>query len=117
MAKAERTYQKLLSGDRELFGEPPKQQTFFQIDEQLTKQAEATKVSEIVAIFPDIIMRKRWENRSVQLRDVLGEFVKNFKWKTTRVEWIKALRQSETNGWLKLNGTDDGDMIYFAEKV
>jgi hypothetical protein len=48
---------------------------------------------------------------------VLGEFVKNFKWKTTRVEWIKALRQSETNGWLKLNGTDDGDMIYFAEKV
>jgi three-Cys-motif partner protein len=117
MAKAERTYQKLLSGDRELFGGPPKQQTFLQIDEQLTKQAEATKVSDIVAIFPDIIVRKRWENRSIQLRDVLGEFVNNFKWRTTRVEWIKALRQSETNGWLKLNGTDDGDLVNFAEKV
>jgi len=39
-----------------------------------------------------------------QLRDVLGEFVKNFKWKTTRVEWIKALRQSETKRLVELNG-------------
>jgi len=117
MAKAERTYQKLLSGDRELFGGSAKQQTFLQIDEQLSRQAEATKISEIALAVPDIIIRKRWQDRSVQLRDLLGEIVQDFKWQTTRVEWMKALRQCETNGWLKLGGTEDGDMVHFAEKI
>ncbi len=117
MAKAERTYQKLLSGDAGLFGGTPKQQTFFQIDEQLAKQAEAEKVSDITMEVPAIILHKRWENKSVQLRDLLGEIVNSFKWRTTRHEWIKALRQCEANGWLSLSGTEDGDMVHFAEKI
>lgn len=117
MAKAERTFQKLLSGERELFSGAPKQQTFLQIDEQLAKQAESEKVSDIAAAVPEIVLRKRWENKSVQLRDLLGEIVGNFKWQTTRVEWMKALRQCEMNGWLTMTGTEDGDMIHFAEKI
>jgi len=62
-------------------------------------------------------MRNRWENKRLQLRDVLGEVVNSFKWRTTRVEWIKALRQGEANGWLQLTGTEDGDMVHFAEKI
>jgi len=117
MAKAERTYLKLLSGERELFAGGPKQQTFLQIDEQLAKQAESEKVSDIAAAVPEIVLRKRWENKSVQLRDVLGEIVDRFKWRTTRVEWTKALRQCETNGWLTMTGTEDGDKFHFAEKI
>ena len=117
MAKAERTYQKLLSGERELFEGSPKQQTFFQIDEQLAKQAESTKVSEVAMTVAGIILQKRWENKSIQLRDVLSEIVSHFKWRATRVEWTKALRQCETNGWLTMVGTEDGDMIHFAEKI
>ncbi len=63
------------------------------------------------------IAAEGWENKSVKLRDVLGEVVNNFKWRTIRVEWIKALRQSQTNGWLQLTGTEDGDMVHFAEKI
>ena len=117
MAKAERTYQKMLSGETELFGEPSKQQTFFQIDDQFSRQAETAKVSKIVQSIPGIITRKRWANRSVQMRDTLGEIVNEFKWDTTRVEWIKALRQCETNGWLTMDGTDDGQQIHFAERI
>jgi three-Cys-motif partner protein len=117
MAKAERTYQKLHSGESELFGGSPKQQTFLQIDDHLTKQAESENVSLIASAVPAIVMRKRWENKSVQLRDVLGEVVNSFRWRTTRMEWIKALRQGEANGCLQLTGTEDGDMVHFAEKI
>jgi three-Cys-motif partner protein len=117
MSKAERTYQKLHSSESDLFGGSSKQQTFLQIDDQLAKQAESENVSNITAAISEIVMRKRWENKSLQLRDVLGEIVNIFKWRTTRVEWIKALRQCETNGWLKLSGSDDGDKVYFAEKI
>jgi len=52
MAKAERTYQKLHSGDRELFGGSPKQQTFLQIDDYLAKQAESENVLAIATALP-----------------------------------------------------------------
>jgi three-Cys-motif partner protein len=117
MAKAERTYQKLHSGESDLFGGSPKQQTFMQIDDHLAKQAESENVSAIVMTVSEIVMRNRWENKRVQLREVLGEVVSSFKWRTTRMEWIKALRQGETNGWLHLSGTEDGDTVHFAEKI
>ena len=84
MAKAERTYQKLHSGEREWFGGSPKQQTFLQIDDHLAKQAESENVSGIAMAVPEIFIRKGWENKSLQLRDVLGEVVNSFKWRTTR---------------------------------
>lgn len=117
MAKAERTYQKLHSSEGDFFSGGPKQQTFLEIDEQFAKQAESEKVLQITNAIPEIALRSRWANKSMQLRNVLGEIVNNFKWRSTRVEWIKALRQCETNGLLKLKGTDDGDMVYFTEKI
>jgi three-Cys-motif partner protein len=117
MARAERTYQKLHSGEPELFGGCPIQQTFLQIDDHLAKQVESENVEAIAMVIPEIVIRNRWENKQMQLRNVLGEVVNNFKWRTTRAEWIKALRQGETNGWLKLTGTDDGDAVHFAEKI
>jgi three-Cys-motif partner protein len=117
MARAERTYQQVLSGDRELFGGPPKQQTFLQIDEHLARQVEAATISEVALAVPEIIARKKWNNKTLQIRDLLGEIVMKFKWRATRVEWIKALRQCETNGLLKLNGSDDNDVIHFAQNL
>jgi three-Cys-motif partner protein len=117
MARAERTYQKLLSAQKDFFGGGQKQQTFLQIDEHLAKQAETKNVSDIETTVPTIILRRRWMNKKVQIRDVLGEIVSDFKWRTTRVEWIKALRQCETNGWLKMTGTEDADIVHFAEKI
>jgi len=117
MAKAERTYQKLLSGDNDLFEGGQKQKTFLQIDEHLAKQAETKNISDIESAIPGIILRRRWMSKKVQLRDVLGEIVNDFKWRTTRVEWIKALRQCDTNGWLKITGTEDADIVHFAEKI
>ena len=117
MARAERTYQKLLSAQKDFFGGGQKQQTFLQIDEHLAKQAETRNVSNIETTVPTIVLRRRWMNEKVQLRDVLGEMVNDFKWRTTRVEWIKALRQCDTNGWLKMTGTEDADIVHFAEKI
>ena len=117
MAKAERTYQKLRSGESDLFGGDAKQQTFLQIDEQLAKQAESQNVSAVRAAVPEIISLKRWQDKRIQLRDVLGEIVNKFKWQTTRMEWIKALRECEANGWLRMEGAEDGDLIHFAEKI
>src|SRR5262249_54984313 len=73
MAKAERTYQKLLSGVGDLFDGVSKQQTFLQIDEHLAKQVESTNVSAIAMAVPEMISRKRWDKKGVQLREVLGE--------------------------------------------
>jgi three-Cys-motif partner protein len=115
MAKAERTYQKLLSGETDFFSQAPKQQTFLQIDDHLAKEAESKNVYEIERAIPRIVSRKGWEDASVQLRDVLAEIVNNFKWTATRVEWIKALRQCEAGRLLKMAGTDDADKIQFSE--
>ena len=117
MAKAERTYQKLLSGDKDLFGGPSIQTSFLQIDEELARQAETENVSSIASDVPVIVWTNNWEDKRIQLRFVLGEIVKRFGWKTIRVVWTKALRQCESAGMLKMEGTDDSNFVVFAEKV
>ena len=117
MAKAERTYQKLLNGEQDLFGGCPKQQTFLQIDDHLARQVESENVSRIALAVSEIALRKQWADKQIQLRDVLGEIVDNFKWHTTRAEWIKGIRQCEADGFLQMKGTEDGDIVHFAGKI
>jgi three-Cys-motif partner protein len=114
MAQAERTYRKLASGTGDLFHTGQEQMEFLVIRKEFAEKEELELVGAIKERLPEIIKARRLHGKGVENRELYAAIVECFGWKVIRGEYIKALREFEKAGKIRMAGTNDNDYTHLA---
>jgi three-Cys-motif partner protein len=107
MAEVERTLEGLSKNVGDFFGAQPAQMELLEIRKEFVAQAEDTAVRRIVSVLPDIFHDHNLHGRRVENRKIFAAIVDHFGYRTTRKEWVRALRELQRTGRLTMEGTED----------
>lgn len=105
MARAERTYRKLVAESSDLFDK--RQLEFMPLNRELADKEEQDVVQAIYNELPDIVSENGWNGKVLQNREIYAAIVDRLSWKVLRKEYVKALRQLEKAGKVHIDGTKD----------
>jgi three-Cys-motif partner protein len=114
MAQAERTYRKLAGGAGDLFRSGQEQMEFLPIREELAEKEEQDSVRSVVERLQEIVRARNWQGKKVANRQLYAAIVAEFGWKVIRKEYVRALRQFEKAGKIRMEGTDDNDYTHIG---
>ena len=110
MAEAERTLEGLSKRTSELFGNEPVQMELLEIRQEFVAQAEDAAVKQIITALPEILRDYNLQGRRLENRKIFAAIVDRFGYRTTRKEWVRALRELQQAGKLTMQGTKDSSL-------
>jgi len=110
MAGVERTLKGLSQRTGDIFGDQPVQMELLEIRKEFVAQAEDTAVKRIVSALPGILHDHNLHSRRVENRKIFAAIVDCFGYRTTRREWVRALRELQYAGKLTMGGTEDSSV-------
>jgi three-Cys-motif partner protein len=111
MAKVERTWRSYAHGQKELLPAKAPQMEMLAINQEVADQVEKKHVQTLVNSLQQTFILRGFHKNAVECRRVYAAIVDEFGWKYTRKEWIKALRELESDGILTMSGSDDKNTI------
>ncbi len=114
MAEVERTLEGLSSKTTDLFGAQPAQMELLEIRKEFVGKAEETAVLRIINAFPEIIETGGLRGQRLQNRVLFAAIVDRFGYSTTRKEWLRALRQMNETGKVRMEGSEDSSYTVIA---
>ncbi|HUJ09388.1 MAG TPA: three-Cys-motif partner protein TcmP [Verrucomicrobiae bacterium] len=111
MAKVERTWRSHSREQSELLPDKGTQLEMLTINKEAADQVEKAAVRTLVANLPELFVMEQLLKSTVQCRKIYAMIVDRFGWNYTRKEWIKALRELESNQVLSMSGSNDNDNV------